>query len=483
MKPLTTKTTHRDRFSPFRFLLPIVIFGCGCLCVVAITPCSRADDTTKVAELASRRELFIDDWLIDSMTGVELQLHPAVPREIALSLNQPWAGPTTGFTCVLKDGDKYRFYYSNDSDGSALDYTSYAESTDGIHWTRPSLGLVEFKGSKDNNIIWAERSIHSFNVFRDKNPKASDNERYKCICGDPISVFTSSDAIHWKKVKKGVLTDGQADSQNLAFWDPLRSKYVAYARLFVNGVRHIRTATSHDLLNWTPSQSIIFPKGTRREHLYTNAVTPYFRAPHIYVGLPMRFVPDRKLVPGHPYPGVSDGVLITSRDGLHFDRRFMEAFIEPGPEPKNWTDRTNLPTWGIVQTSPTEMSVYWVEHFRHSTVRLRRGSLRLDGFASVHAPPRGGEFVTKPFTFIGSELHLNFQTSAPGSIHIALLDEHRKEFLGYGLADAPEIYGNEIDRVVSWKNGGDLSKLAGQTVRLKFILKDAHVYSIQFVAP
>ncbi|MFN0196985.1 MAG: hypothetical protein ACKVT0_09570, partial [Planctomycetaceae bacterium] len=419
-----------------KFIRALALFLVGLVCSSSI----HANDA--VREIGDRRELFLDDWLIDTMTGVELQLHPAVPREIALPLNQPWAGPTTGFTCVMQDGEKYRCYYSNDSDGSAVDYTSYAESKDGIHWTMPSLGLIEFEGSKDNNIIWAQTSIHSFNVFRDANPAAPDDERYKCMCGDPITLFTSPDAIHWKKVKAGVMPDGQADSQNLAFWDAQRGEYLAYARLFVNGVRHIRTATSKDFLTWSPSDSIIFPEGTPLEHLYTNAVTPYFRAPHIYVGIPMRFVEGRKRVPGHPIPGVSDGVLISSRDGLHFDRRFLESFIEAGAEPEHWTDRTNLPTWGVVQTGPAEMSVYWVEHFRHPSVRLRRGSLRLDGFASVHASPSGGEFTTRPLTFTGSALHINFQTSAPGSIRIALLDESGKEIPGYALADGPEIYGN-----------------------------------------
>ncbi|MDA0833228.1 MAG: hypothetical protein O2955_06755 [Planctomycetota bacterium] len=460
------------------------ILGCyGCLLVASFFGDARADDTTNVRDLASRRELFVDDWLIDTMDGVALELHPAVEREIALPLDQPWAGPTTGFTCILKDGDLYRLYYSNDTDGSGVDYTSYAESTDGIHWTRPSLGLIEFEGSKDNNIIWAETGIHSFNVFRDDNPVAPAEERYKCLCGGPITLFTSPDAIHWKKVKSGVLADGHNDSQNLAFWDPLRGEYIAYARLFVNGVRHIRTATSVDFLNWSPSESIVFPEGTPMEHLYTNAVTPYFRAPHIYVGLPMRFIESRKPVPGHLYPGVSDGVLITSRDGVHFNRTFLDAFIRPGTDQEDWTDRTNLPTWGIVPTGPTEMSVYWVENFRHPNVRLRRGSLRLDGFASVHASPAGGEFVTKPLTFTGSELHLNFQTSAPGSIHIALLDENGNELPEYSREEAAEIYGNDVDRVVTWQSGSDLSALAGTTIRLKFVMRDAHVYSIQFTSP
>ncbi|NUQ61264.1 MAG: hypothetical protein HUU20_02180, partial [Pirellulales bacterium] len=98
-----------------------------------------------VRDVSDRRELFVDDWLIESIQGAALVLHSPKPAEIALELNQPWAGPTTGFTVVMKDGDRYRLYYSNDSDGARPDATSYAESRDGIHWTTPKLGLFEFE--------------------------------------------------------------------------------------------------------------------------------------------------------------------------------------------------------------------------------------------------------------------------------------------------------------------------------------------------
>jgi hypothetical protein len=432
-----------------------------------------------VRDIGDRRELLVDDWLIDSMRGVSLRLHQPVPREIALPLNQPWAGPTVGFTAVMKDGDRYRLYYTNDSDGASPDYTSYAESKDGISWTMPKLGLIEFNGSKDNNLVWAGKGIHNFNPFRDDNPAALPDQRYKALGGGPPQLFASPDGIRWKKLQqKPVLTDGAHDSQNLAFWDSLRGEYVAYARHFM-GVRHIRTATSRDFINWSPSRPIDFGKAPA-EHLYTNAVTPYFRAPHLYVGLPMRFVPNRKLEPGHPYPGVSDGVFISSRDGLHFDRRFLEAFIQPDVGIRNWTDRTNLPTWGVVPTGPDEMSVYWVEHFRHPSIRLRRGVLRLDGFASAYAPPAGGELVTRPIRFKGSSLRINFRTSAPGTIRVALEEPGGAEVQGYGLADCHDIYGNEIERIVTWKNGPDLGRLAGRPVRLRFTLKDADLYSIRF---
>lgn len=453
------------------------------LAMFATTAHGQEDATGSaiVRDIGNRRELFVDDWLIASRQNVELRLHPPTPREVALSLDQPWAGPTCGFTCVFKDEDRYRLYYSSDSDGATPNHTSYAESRDGIDWTTPNLGLIEFEGSSENNLIWRGEGIHSFSAFRDTNPDAAPEQRYKALGGSPPQLFASPDAIHWVQIQEaGVLLDGPSDSQNLAFWDSRRGLYVAYARLFLNGaIRHIRTATSPDFINWSPSKPIDFGSAPL-EHLYTNAITPYFRAPHIYVGFPMRFVEERTLVPSHPYPGISDGVFISSRDGLHFDRRFLEAFVEPGIGERNWTDRTNLPAWGVVPTGEHEMSVYWVEHFRHPTIALRRGTLRLDGFVSINAPPGGGNFTTWPLRFEGAGLAINFRTSARGALRIAVLNANDEEIPGFGLADCDEIYGNEIERRVTWK-GGDLTALPGHTIQLKFAMQDADLYSLQFV--
>jgi hypothetical protein len=134
--------------------------------------------------------------------------------------------------------------------------------------------------------------------------------------------------------------------------------------------------------------------------MYTNGIIPYERAPHIYIGIPARYVLGRKKVPEHPYPGVSDAVLMSSRDGKLFDR-WEEGFVRPGPEPEVWTERNNYPALGIIQTSPTELSIYWTEHFRHPGIRLRRGTLRLDGFVSVHAGGTEGELLTRPFVIRG----------------------------------------------------------------------------------
>src|SRR5262249_8874124 len=143
-----------------RRLIPALVLGA--LGVLAAPPRAEAQDNrSEVRDIGDRRELFIDDFLIDTRRGVDLRLHPPTPREVALPLNQPWAGPTTGYTVVMKDGDLYRFYYTNDTDGRTPDCTSYAESKDGITWTLPKLGLFDFKGSRENNLVWVGKGIHN----------------------------------------------------------------------------------------------------------------------------------------------------------------------------------------------------------------------------------------------------------------------------------------------------------------------------------
>ena len=112
--------------------------------------------------------------------------------------------------------------------------------------------------------------------------------------------------------------------------------------------------------------------------------------------------------------------------------------------------------------------------------RLRRYSLRLDGFVSLHAPLAGGELLTPPVTFTGTELRLNASTSAAGSVKVELQDAGGQPLPGFTLADCDDLYGDDVDLRVTWRDQADLSRLRGQPVRLRFALSDADVYSYRF---
>jgi hypothetical protein len=282
--------------------------------------------------------------------------------------------------------------------------------------------------------------------------------------------------------KKRIITlEGRSgfDSQNLAFWDSRRKLYVCFFRDNFGGMRRIATCTSTDFINWTESRLLEY-SDDRQEEMYTNGIRPYFRAPHIYLGTPARFVIYRKKVPAHPQNGVSDAILMTSRDGLLFDR-WEEGFIRPGTEPELWTDRNNYPAWGMVQTSPYEISMYWTEHFKHPGCHLRRGTIRTDGFVSLHAGGRAvGEMLTRPLIFSGAHLEVNYATSAVGTVLFEICDLRGKAIPGFSLAESEVLYGNEIEHRVSWRCGGNLAPLAGKPVRLRLRLHDADAYSFRF---
>jgi hypothetical protein len=129
--------------------------------------------------------------------------------------------------------------------------------------------------------------------------------------------------------------------------------------------------------------------------------------------------------------------------------------------------------------TPGEISLYYSEHYRHPTNRLVRATVRTDGFCSLHAGGDSGEVVTKPLIFKGSELVINYATSAAGGIRVEVQDEIGKPIDGFSRDKCPVIYGDDIERAVKW-SGSSLSALAGKPIRLAFEMQDADIYSIRF---
>lgn len=454
-------------------------------------------------QIGSQWELFVDDYLIQDLKNARLTLHRPVDRGAVMELDRPWEGPFSGYFTVIKDGDLYRMYYrgrpATGADGAIGEVTCYAESPDGIHWTKPNLGLIEVAGTKENNVILANVPPynHNFSPMLDTRPGVSPNHRYKALAGiqqSGLVAFGSADGIHWSKLQsEPVITGGAFDSQNVCFWSEAEQCYLGYFRVFKDGYRRIARTTSKDFLHWTPSVLMEYERhGTPVpiEHLYTNQTHPYFRAPQLYVATAARFMPGRqaitdeeaKAIEVHPsyYKDVSDSVLLTSRGGDRYQRTFMEGFVSPGFGAENWVSRTNYPVLNIVPTGPAEMSLYVNQNYGQPTAHIRRYALRLDGFASVEAPYDGGELVTRPLVFQGKRLVLNYATSAAGGIRVEIQDAQGRPIPGFRLDEAKELIGNRIEQAAHWKAGEDLSRLAGQPVQLRLVLKDANLYALRF---
>ncbi len=439
------------------------------------------------SHIGTDRQLFVDDYWIASGSGVIRRLHPPQRRETVLEREKPWERDSVSYMGTMTDGDRFRAYYRcRDLEAGGVEMTAYQESTDGVHWTKPNLGIHQFEGSLENNIVWMGPGANMA-PFRDPHP-ASEAERYKAIVRKrDLWALVSRDGIRWRLMQEEpIATDRPFDSFNVSFWDPWREGDVAYTRgvaggggSFHGGVRWIRRSTSKDFRSWTRFESIDAGE-TPFEHLYTNSCVAYERAPGTYLMFPSRFVPEREPTPDWPAgPGVNDIVFMSSRDGLRFDRSFMEGLIRPGLDQDNWHERGLYLDPGMVQTSPTELSMYGSVHWRLPTIRIVRYAFRVDGFVSVNAGYGGGEFVTQPLLFAGSQLELNCSTSAVGSVRVEVQTADGLPFPGLALDDCREIYGDAVDAKVAWTGGGP-GALSGRPVRLRFQLKDADLFAFKF---
>lgn len=433
---------------------------------------SHAAETTMpdVRVIGSRRELFLDHWLIDHMNGARLKLHEP---QLAPVMTEPAAPLEYG--TVIKDGDLFRLYTRDGRgakhDGDTVEVTRYCESRDGIHWTKPKLGQHEIDGTRENNVILHEAPYcHNFSPFLDTRPGVPVGERFKALAGtvkSSLVAFLSGDGIHWRKLRpEPVITytkEYAFDSQNVSFWSESEQRYVCYFRHFLDKrLRSVCRTTSLDFVNW--SEPVALQPNFPGEHIYTTLTHPYFRAPHIYIALPTRFYPER---------GESTDILFMSARGdVPYDRTFRQVFIRPGLDPARWGNRSNYAALNVVPTGPTEMSIY--------TTPFRRFVLRTDGFASVHADADVAEMVTRPLRFTGSELLLNYATSAGGSLRVEIQDTAGRPLPGFALADCRNLVGDEIERSVSWVKGGGTKSIADKPVRLRFVMNDADLFALRF---
>jgi hypothetical protein len=432
-----------------------------------------------------------------------LELQRPERREAALTFDAPREDSVAFPDRVLPWDGGWRLYYragildwNREEDTTVL---ALAESRDGVTYTRPDLGLVEVRGTRQNNVLQVGGYPTVPPPFVDTNPACRPEQRFKGLCARACKAhaMASADGLRWAPMQEAPLElPGQFDTVNTSFWDAAANRYCCYTRSWhdrdtgrvlagwefggAKPIRAIQRATSPDFVHWSAPEPLQYADGDRAAHLYTNAILPCPGAEHLYLGFPNRYVPERKPNPAHAYDGVNDGLFMSSRDGVRWNR-WLDAWLRPGLDELNWTERNNYPTWGIAETSATEWTMYVSEHYRHAPLptRMRRLAIRPWGFVSVHAGHAGGELVTKPLTFAGATLRLNAATAAAGSIAVEVQDEQGRPLPGLALADMAPWYGDSLDAAMAWK-GGDLAKFAGRPIRLRFVLKDADLYGLRF---
>ena len=400
-------------------------------------------------------------------------------------------------------------------------------SHDGLNWFRPHLDLFEGHEISENNIVIEHVKDGCF-VFYDTNPACPAKEKYKAIgLADTVQpdgktkaslcCYTSPDGYHFS-LSHSMTRYGTFDSLNTAFWDG--EKYVCYLRSLHNSseavrqstlefneiyrqikdwkqvIRDIRVMYSQDFKSWTVPEPIRFEDGHDLP-LYTNNIQKYDRAP-VYIGFPVRYcerpvwTANMEQMPSYeikrnatlriePRTGrvSTDCIFICSHDGKNW-YRYGEAFLTPGYEEEhNWIYGDCYLAYNMIDSGSEYYSLYTIDrHFSFGCPRpLNRYEIRKDGFACTMAGGEEAVLVTKPILFSGESLHLNFSTSAYGYIYVSILDQAGEKVLA---DESVEVFGDNIDRKVIFRKDFTLSSLVHTPVRLKFRMRDAKLFSMQF---
>jgi len=475
---------------------------------------SEAKPAHKVIRVGNRKQLFIDRKFIDRSYNVRIVMNSPTKADIAIECDRPWEDfRITSYFNVLQDGDICRMYYSCFSvdQWHVADawqnhcYFCYAESTDGIHWKKPNLGLVEFEGSKNNNILM--KAVVDATVFVD--PMASPERRYKMLSllalhniESGLRVSYSADGIHFTMPDKPV-AHWIPDSQQNAFWDARIGKYVAYLRgkeemgIECKSRVVVRAAMDDISKPWTIKPDIVFSSDDNdppNMDFYTNACVPYPWADDAYFMFPTAY---------HHYPsdinkgndGILDSSMAVSREGIKWQRPDRGPYVPLGMNGQ-WDSKFLMIGVGLVRQDNFLYQYYCGVDLSHGGTRhmkdekerakwrrwgkIGRVVQRLDGFCSADAAYEGGWLETPPIVFTGNQLELNINTSAAGLARVAILDADRKPIPGYTLEDCPEIMDNDVAHVVSWKGNSSISALAEKPVRLRFEMRSAKLYAFQF---
>ena len=497
--------------------------------------CSRRElQSEAVYPVGSAKQLFIDDLLISSSENVTLSMNPPLKTyEQNIIPDRPWEEfSLSSHNTFLEDKGIYKAWYGahrfeaggdqpDDLDGEALhtyvykhlrQYVCYATSRDGVQWEKPELGGIEFHGSRQNNIVLTKTYG---TVFLD--PGKPDGSRYKYAGringGFALWLWTSADGLRWSQfLDRPILSRGPFDSQNQVFWDDRIGKYVAYVRrggdrinraklaeipysqVFelaadADNLRKIGRAESADLADWPEHPEVVLAYDdedpVESDH-YNPCVIKYPYAPDVYLMFPSAFLHTSKEETGSD--GALDIQLATSRDGIHWDRRERRPYVRLGIE-GSMDGGALYMSVGMLRRGPELWMYYTGYRQRHGgfdfTKTKRMGVVsrlkqRLDGFVSADAGFSGGQLTTVPLLFQGSQLILNLDTGALGSARVEILDGQGRVVPGFGREDSDPINGNYVERVVSWKGERDLSSLAGEPIRLRFIMRSTKLFAFQF---
>ena len=459
--------------------------------------------------IGSQKQFFVDDYLIERVDNTVLAMSQAVKAESnpVLRPDKPWEGNDVRVDAVIFEEQEqlFRMWYTGN-----LSVNCLATSKDGVHWEKPVLGLVEYEGSKENNIIPPEQFKPYF--FKDLH-ETDPAKRYKGLVryGSmsttmQFDLFYSPDGVQWTPCPENPVIDtaprrGRFGPTVFMGWDPIREVYAMHLENSLHrwspaGKRLIGRAESPDMIHWSEPETIIVPDDQDPPDLDFYCM-PTIAYEGMYVGLLWNFRMIRSTI----LPQI-----VFSRNGTHYNRDYREPFIAPGAngsfdtavvypiDPIVHGDRILFYyTGGNYRAHETFAAVGDKALFAVGLAETPRDRFvsfegaRWSDEAAGAVANRYSQVLTRSFTFSGSQLHLNFLATlyggagvGPCEMRVEILDSTYHVISGFGFDDCENLSTSSLDQVVSWNGNSDLSELAGKPIRLRFYFKNSSLYAFQF---
>ena len=488
------------------------------------------DSNTGGAILLRETELFIDGRLIGSMKGTSRRLNQPTKhnKNPVLVATKPWETGAPGYATVHHDPrtGEFKMWYQSwmKNKGISEGQLCYATSRDGISWTKPILD------KKTGTNLVVRPDVPGFQCpgiirdDRDPDPSRRYKMLYSCAPDNTSKTWMSSgavspDGITWTAIKPFELIPF-SDTQVCPLWDARHQRYIAILRYGPPNTRLVARTESQDFLHWSPKVTVM--RRTRRDEVqatqfYQMAPMPYAGG---FIGLIGAYHNESlgPITPEKPWTDRQDLQLGYSRDGVIWSRVGSQGTVSHADlmAKKDWADEARKSVfmpygdmkkkewdWGYIIPYFTpdpiivgdKIYIYYSGHdakhwwtWTGNPPKLdpnpkppKKGvglaTLRIDGFVSVEAGPKGGTMTTRPFVFLGDTLTINANAKG-GSLQVEALDAEGKPIDGFGLEQAVSLTADQITHKLAFKGHRDLHQLQGRPIRLRFHMKNAKLYSI-----
>ena len=468
-------------------------------------------------DITGRPQLFVDDFVIERSEGVSRTLNrpEKVEQNPIMRPDRPWEGSLCmqPGTVIYDEQDRiFKMWYLTFASREKPDveeFLCYATSRDGLHWERPDLNLVDYLGSKANNILlrWANWTHVVLKDPRDPDP----SRRYKLAYWrwhEPgpqmgVRVAFSPDGIHWTEYPSNPVVPWPLSGDTFSVMqDPVSNQFWLYHKSEVVPVRKVARLVSDDFIHWREDRVVLEPDefDPPDTEFYGLSAFPYGAQ---YLGLLWVF---------HTYPQWVDVQMVSSHDGLAWKRTAgRKIYLELGFMVLDYSGQSFDSGMVYPANAPVragnELFIYYSgfnklhnlpDPDNHGAIGLAK--TRVDGFCSLDATSTA--FVeTRPVRLHGASLFVNAEVrkaidiepgstppwehlyngsvNAQGSIRVEIEDESGAPLRGYEATRCQPIAGDGLDQKVNWEGGRDIGALRERTVRIKFLISRAKLYSFR----